>query len=91
MRLPLCVAAFIGLAAPTPALAEDADIRTTYRDGMVYDDDMVPGQTPNQPYYPINGMRDRSAGGSEAGMAPASTAPPNSPQLIGADGRIRTN
>lgn len=91
MRLPLCVAALTGLAALAPALAEDLDIRTTYRDGMVYDDDMVPGQTPDQPYYPLNGMRDRSEGGSYVDAAPSSSAPPNSPQLIGADGRIRTN
>lgn len=89
----------LGLVAAfaAPALAQNADASLAYRDGIVYDDDLVPDARPDQPYFPptsrdLSERRDGATvygygyGYSDGGSA---AVPANSPQLIGPDGRIR--
>jgi len=79
------------LALPAAAAAQSyGDINTSYMDGVVYDDDLVPGRNPNQDYnlgdrYDLYGTK-RVYGRTTYSNA---SRRPNSPDLIGPDGRLR--
>jgi len=103
MRLIVLAAAgalVVGLAGPAAAqlrpLTSDnfansyGDDRLAYQDGVVYDNDLVPGRGPNQPFLveEQGGSGSRSTAGT-AYAAPADR-PRNSLQLIGPDGRLTT-
>lgn len=78
------------LSAATTAAAQSAfgDTRLSYSGGVVYDDDLVPGLRPNQPYLVDEQVRSGAASGAAGGPAtmPATRQP--SANLIAADGRI---
>ena len=77
-----------------PAAAQDyGDTQTTYVNGVVYDDDLVPGQAQNRSFYGA-GQTDSSSYEAVYGGGYGSldrNRPQNSPDLIGADGRLRSD
>jgi hypothetical protein len=71
--------------APGGGLAQSTfgDTSLTYSDGVVHDDDLVPGRPPNRTFLLGEGQ------GKASGRT-TREIPPNSPDLIGPDGRIRS-
>lgn len=89
-------------ASPAPALAQSLlpDMQLSYQNGVVYDDDLVPGRPVNQPFLVEEQANvgfvnpsDLSAFGQAADGAAfvppirRRSVPPPSPNLIGSDGR----
>ncbi len=76
------IAAAVAVAVAGPAAADFSaltgdgpgnsfgDDRLSYKNGVVYDDDLVPGRGPDQPF-----LVDEQAGGGAAGYVPASPPP----------------
>jgi hypothetical protein len=58
----------------------------SYSGGVVYDDDLVPGRGPNQPFLVGEREAGRTSGGT---VRRRGNIPRSSPNLIGPDGRIR--
>ncbi|MEM8854418.1 MAG: hypothetical protein AAGD34_12020 [Pseudomonadota bacterium] len=87
MRVVFAVGAALAVAA-TPVAAQSVfgDTQLSYQNGVVYDDDLVPGRGLNQPF-----LASEQAGGARDSFVtePRSFIRPSSPNLIGADGRIR--
>ncbi|MCF3935879.1 hypothetical protein L1787_21040 [Acuticoccus sp. M5D2P5] len=82
--IPLTALAAIGLFAAivAPAAAQSyGDTQLSYSNGVVYDDDLVPGRGLNQPFLvgeePARATRSYSSGRRQP-----------SANLIGADGRV---
>lgn len=77
-------AAFQPLTQSGGGASAASDQQLSFRNGVVYDDDMVPGAATDQTYLgPDDGEE------SSGTYATSPGARQNSPQLIGPDGRIR--
>ncbi len=84
MRVALLAIAAVAMAGPSAA--QSVDTQLTYQNGVVYDDDLVPGRQINQPFLleeqigsGVGGVYDPYFGGRPT--------PQNSANLIGPDGR----
>lgn len=78
-------AAFV-LIAPLPAAAQAfGDTNLSYQNGVVYDDDLVPGRGSNQSF--LSGEQGGSFGRSGSVSNSGRVIPQASPNLIGSDGR----
>lgn len=75
----------VALAGPAAAQSLHGDTRLTYQDGVVYDDDLVPGRGVNQPYL---AAEQAPAPGAGRSIGAERAVPSNSPNLIGSDGRV---
>ena len=75
-----------GALAPAAAQSTFGDTRLSYSNGVVYDDDLVPGRPLNQGFLVGEG---RQRAGTVPGARSPRAIPRNSRNLIGADGRIR--
>jgi len=62
MKLTFAVALLLATAPFVTAAAQSAfgDTQRSYFDGVVFDDDLVPGRGPNQPFL----VQEREAGGT---------------------------
>lgn len=93
MRMVLA-AALAALALPTAALADFGDTQYAYQDGVVYDDDLVPGRGPDAPFLTGERASGVIPGGYyvDQGYSDPSRRPGPRPQpsrnLIGPDGRV---
>ncbi|WP_146619878.1 hypothetical protein [Acuticoccus sediminis] len=91
-RIVIGVAALLALCGA--AAAQDfGDNSTSYLDGVVYDDDITPGRGPNADFYGTGSTaptRTSDAYGTPGGTYTREYRE-NSPDLIGPDGRLRTN
>ena len=60
-----------------------SDQSLSFRNGVVYDDDLVPGEAPNATYLGATGDQN-----NDGGVYAPSGGRQNSRQLIGPDGRV---
>jgi len=83
MRTVLAMTIIMAAAPLSPAAAQSAfgDTQLSYFNGVVYDDDLVPGRPPNQSFLAGEQVTPGTAPGVRV-------IPRNSRNLIGADGRI---
>ncbi len=84
------VAAAIALTATGPAAAQSnfGDTRLSYQNGVVYDDDLVPGRGPNASFLSEEQSPQPSFSGPfDPSFGPSRTIPAPSRNLIGGDGR----
>lgn len=85
MRVTIAMAA-IAAAVPfggASAQSVFGDTSLSYYNGVVYDDDLVPGRAPNQTFL----LGEQQTSFPRAGVL--REFPQNSPNLIGSDGRLR--
>lgn len=77
------------LADKASAQSEFGDTQLSYSGGVVYDDDLVPGRGPNQPYQPggQSGSSSSFSSFNNSFSAGGRLIPENSPNLIGPNGR----
>ncbi|MEM9970347.1 MAG: hypothetical protein AAF762_04530 [Pseudomonadota bacterium] len=90
--LSLMLAATLSSSVPANAQSIYGDTQLSYMNGVVYDDDLVPGRAPNQPYLVGEQESGGSFGGSRASMSSevrrsVRSIPRNSRNLIGRDGK----
>ena len=93
IRTVLGSAVALAMLGGAAAAQDYGDTQTTYVNGVVYDDDLVPGRAPDQSFYggsQSDGAGYEAAYGGGYGSLERSR-PQNSPDLIGADGRIRSD
>ncbi|WMS41040.1 hypothetical protein RDV64_13190 [Acuticoccus sp. MNP-M23] len=99
LRIALALTAVAALANPAAAQfrpltpsstgggGDFGDTKLSYQNGVVYDDDLVPGRSGSQSFL---ASETNSAGVTAQINRDNTRARPNSPNLIGRDGRIST-
>ncbi len=94
IRTALVVAALAAIAGPaaafSPLTPSDSgsgygDTKLSYQNGVVYDDDLVPGRGANQSFQLGDNVNTRT---SVQNYGTNRNIRPDSPNLIGRDGRI---
>ena len=87
--IAMTLATLTFLAGQANAQSIYGDTQLSYLNGVVYDDDLVPGRAPNQPYLvgESSGSGGFSGGFSSSVQSSSRSIPAYSRNLIGRDGR----